>query len=248
MKWIFLSPHLDDAVLSCGGLIHALTASGQIVEIWTVCAGDPPPGPLSPLARALHERWQIPGNAPEVRRAEDITACNLLGAKPIHFNIPECIYRDRPDNNQPLIGSNEELFQPLPDIEKPLAWQVTRMLAQRLDSQCWLVSPLAAGGHVDHHLVRTAAEGLNQALYYYPDFPYNVTGSQNLDNLIQPEWRRVQYRISDADLFAWQSAVADYQTQLSTFWANREEMKSALKDYRNQAGGSLLWSSLSKPE
>jgi len=40
MRWIYISPHFDDAVLSCGGLIWEQTHKGITVEIWTVCAGD----------------------------------------------------------------------------------------------------------------------------------------------------------------------------------------------------------------
>jgi len=39
MRWIYLSPHFDDAVLSCGGLIFDQTCGGTAVEIWTVFAG-----------------------------------------------------------------------------------------------------------------------------------------------------------------------------------------------------------------
>ena len=53
---VYLSPHLDDAVLSCGGMIHRQAQAGERVVVVTVCAGDPPPGPLSDFARSLHER------------------------------------------------------------------------------------------------------------------------------------------------------------------------------------------------
>jgi hypothetical protein len=35
MRWIYLSPHLDDAALSAGGLIYEQTQAGIQVEIWT---------------------------------------------------------------------------------------------------------------------------------------------------------------------------------------------------------------------
>ncbi|MBA4379671.1 MAG: PIG-L family deacetylase, partial [Anaerolinea sp.] len=57
MRWIYISPHLDDAVLSCGGLIWEQSHAGTQVEIWTVCTGDPPEGPLSPFAEVLHAEW-----------------------------------------------------------------------------------------------------------------------------------------------------------------------------------------------
>jgi LmbE family N-acetylglucosaminyl deacetylase len=33
MRWIYLSPHFDDAVLSCGGLIFDQAQAGTPVEI-----------------------------------------------------------------------------------------------------------------------------------------------------------------------------------------------------------------------
>ena len=41
---LFISPHLDDVVLSCGGYIHRLTTSGEKVVIVTVITADVPAG------------------------------------------------------------------------------------------------------------------------------------------------------------------------------------------------------------
>ena len=51
MVRIYLSPHLDDAALSCKGSIKQQTQAGERVEVWTVCAGEPPDGPLSMFSR-----------------------------------------------------------------------------------------------------------------------------------------------------------------------------------------------------
>src|SRR5512139_3118661 len=79
MHWIYLSPHLDDAALSCGGLIWEQVHAGDTVSVWTICAGDPPNGSLSPFAEALHARWQSGIEAAVLRREEDVTSCLLLG-------------------------------------------------------------------------------------------------------------------------------------------------------------------------
>jgi len=241
MTWIFLSPHLDDAVLSCGGLIYDLVISGQQVQIWTICAGDAPPGSLSPLALALHERWQTGPESPKKRRAEDELACHLLGAKPVHFDFPECIYRRHPITGQPVIGTNAELFQPLPGFEMPLMTRVSKLLSQQLYSVDKVVSPLAIGGHIDHHLVRSAAEMLGRPLYYYPDYPYHGGGAENLSGINNPDWTATVHAISKRALAAWQQAVAAYRSQISTFWGSIDEMKSALQAYRKQGGGNTLW-------
>jgi LmbE family N-acetylglucosaminyl deacetylase len=239
LLWIFLSPHLDDAVFSCGGLIYELVSAGNEVEVWTVFAGDPPPGPLSPLAQALHRRWQTGPDAPAVRRGEDQTACELLGAHPVHLDIPECIYRVRSDNGLPLIGSNEELFQPLLEIELPLAARIADLLREQLRKGSRLVSPLAIGGHIDHHLVRTAAEALQRPLFYYGDYPYLATGEENPNDRIDPDWQALNLPITSQALAAWQSAAAAYRTQISTFWSSLEDMNADLQQYHQQGGGRL---------
>lgn len=239
MHWIFLSPHLDDAILSCGGLIYELTAAGEEVQVWTVCAGDPPAGPLSPLANTLHNRWQTGPDAPRVRREEDRRACEILGVQPVHFDVPECIYRTRPDTGLPLIGSNEELFQPLPESEYPLAARIANLLSGRLDQDARLVSPLAIGGHIDHHLVRRAAESLGRPLSYYGDFPYLADYFKDPSHGIDPAWHAVERPISKKGLAAWQKAAAAYRSQISTFWSSLKAMRAALREYHRQGGGRL---------
>ncbi len=242
MPWIFLSPHLDDAVLSCGGLIYELVACGDEVQIWTICAGDAPPGPLSPLAQELHARWQTGPDAPRIRRAEDLKACGMLGAKSVHLDIPECIYRRRQDTGLPLIGSNDELFQPLPEIEAPLVAQIAGLLSRQVEEDARLVSPLAIGGHIDHHLVRRAAEALHRPLLYYADYPYLEGQRENMNRETGTGWEICPRPISRSGLAAWQSSVACYRTQISTFWKNLAEMRAALQRYHAQGGGARLWS------
>ena len=58
MRWIYLSPHFDDAVLSCGGLIWEQTQKGTQVEIWTINAGDPVDEPGSAMIARVHAMWQ----------------------------------------------------------------------------------------------------------------------------------------------------------------------------------------------
>jgi LmbE family N-acetylglucosaminyl deacetylase len=83
MHAVYLSPHLDDAALSCGGQIAQQTAAGLPVLIVTLMAGDPPARPLSPFAQQLHTRWQLHDapTAVAARRAEDTAACRHLAAE-----------------------------------------------------------------------------------------------------------------------------------------------------------------------
>ncbi len=241
MIWIFLSPHLDDAALSCGGMIAELVRQGNTVEVWTICAGDPPPGPLSPLAQSLHQRWETHENPVEVRREEDRQACALLGAGFRHFAIPDCIYRRHPITGEPLIRENDELFQPLPEVEWPLAEELQQQLSAHMPAGARVISPLTLGGHIDHHLVRRAAEGLNLPLLYYADYPYAMRTREDRARWLKQDWKTLDFPISRDSLLKWQAAVAAYQSQLSTFWRSAAEMESAIESYWQAVGGTQLW-------
>src|SRR3954449_7408206 len=89
--WIYLSPHLDDAALSCGGQIFAASQGGERVLIVTITAGNPV-GSVSSYAASLHSRWELV-DATEARRQEDLAACAILGAESLHWAVPDCIYR-----------------------------------------------------------------------------------------------------------------------------------------------------------
>jgi hypothetical protein len=67
---IVFSPHLDDAVLSCGGLIHGAAARGEQVRVITVFAGERVPYPLSAFARHLHRKWDLAAPVPARREEE----------------------------------------------------------------------------------------------------------------------------------------------------------------------------------
>ena len=89
MRYIYLSPHLDDASLSAGGWIYEQTQKNIPVEIWTIMCGYPPNENLSPFAQYLHSQWGM-NSAQEVvsgRRQEDINSAKILGATVQHFDF-----------------------------------------------------------------------------------------------------------------------------------------------------------------
>ncbi|HAL15583.1 MAG TPA: hypothetical protein DCP32_02165 [Anaerolineaceae bacterium] len=241
MQWIFLSPHLDDAALSCGGLIAERTRKGDPVEIWTICAGDPPPGPLPAFAQSLHKRWGTRRAAAATRRLEDQQSCQRLGAVARHFAIPDCIYRRIPLTGNPLISTNEDLFQPFPDSQRSLVDSLRDQLANALPLKAQIVCPLALGNHIDHQLVRRVAEQLDRPLLYYADYPYTVQASNDLAQSIHPDWQTFTQAISPSGLRAWQAAVAAHSSQISTFWDSVSEMEVAIQSYYEAGGGCKLW-------
>ncbi len=242
MHWIYLSPHLDDVALSVGGLLWEQVKAGKSVKILTIFAGDPAPGPFSAFAESLHARWAVdPEVAIAARRAEDVEACKILGVDYQHLSISDCIYRTAEHSRKHLYASEESLFGDVHPAEVTLIENLSHMLEQGIMETSQLVCPLALGNHVDHQLVRTAAERLELDLLYYADYPYLLDA---------PGWEVAQsnavtYPITEKGIVVWQNSVAAYFSQISTFWRNTSEMALAIQAYAQKMGGVKLWK---KPE
>jgi LmbE family N-acetylglucosaminyl deacetylase len=238
MDWIYISPHLDDVVLSVGGLLWEQTQAGQEVSVWTLCAGDPPPGALSPIAESLHIRWQVGREALDIRRKEDQNACSLLGAAFRHFSIPDCIYRRSEKTGEHLYPSEDSLFSPLHPDESILIERISETLRNDLPADANLVCPLALGGHTDHRLTRRIIETLDRHLWYYADYPYVL----KVGPVFTPwKWAATKFNLSKSGMRAWQTSVEAHQSQISTFWSDLDSMRAAIQSYGDEMGGVKLW-------
>ena len=241
MKLIFLSPHLDDAVYSCGGLIHSRLKHGDTVEVWTVCTADPPGTTLSPFAQLLHARWGENHNPIAVRRQEDQTALKSLNCPWRHLGFLDCIYREHPFDHQPLIRKDEDLFPVNPPPESGLIERIAEAFRVHHSSEGILVAPLGVGRHIDHLNTRLAAESFNCPLWYYADFPYAARNPQQLKGTIPVGAREIQHTLDDEDRLAWQEGIASYRSQLSSFWSSIDQMKLAVELYSRQPFALTLW-------
>lgn len=264
MDFIYLSPHFDDAAMSCGGLIWEQTCQGHHVEIWTICAGNMPPGPYSAFADELHARWQTPEDAVAVRREEDAEACQVMGATGNYFSVPDCIYRrtlleDESGPGNPVFAATGPFLYPdqaaifglLHPAEAALAAWITaelrRALAQRDFKEVQLVLPLSVGEHVDHKLTRRVAENLEAARWYYADYPYagKPEAAAQINRLEPKTHRPERYALSADGRLAWGRAIAAYGSQISTFWQDLTQMQMEIDTYHNASGGIRLWQPIS---
>jgi len=234
---VYLSPHLDDAVYSCGGLISRQVGQGDAVLVITVCAGDPP-GPLSTFARELHARWKLDRDPVAHRRQEDIAACAALGAEPIHGTIPDAVYR-LDEEGTPYYPDEAAIFGGLCQQEERLVAGLAAWLDVHIDSDAVLYVPLGLGGHVDHILVRKAGERLRNAIYY-PDYPYAGQGARLPQGTAMPGGRVEAIQLTPLEIRDWVQGALCYTSQVSTFWSSPAAMEAAFRDYHEKAGGLRL--------
>jgi LmbE family N-acetylglucosaminyl deacetylase len=186
---IVLSPHLDDAVLSCGELIIQAAERTETIVATLFTEAGPPPHTLS--ARRYLRQVGAPDAEKHYRqrRSEDRTALESAGvASVMHAGLIDAPYRRRA-----VTGHRRRWARLLPELEH--VYPVYRLhvmsgciapsdsetlrdacrFVQRLADRgpALVLAPLGVGGHVDHVLARSAAERSGVPVIYYSDFPYN---------------------------------------------------------------------------
>ena len=241
LRSIFLAPHPDDAVLSCGGWIYQLAQNGERPIVVTIFGGDrPEDAPLSAYARGLHARWQLGDDAPACRRDEDRAACDRLGCYLIHLPFADAIYRVNQESRN-FYDSEEAIFGEVRDRE--MIDRVAEAVQVRLRqvSNAQLVIPLTAGHHVDHTITRLAAERLNAELIYYEDYPY-AEQPEHMAQVWGPaedaanEWASESIGLSEDALHAKSEAFLQHRSQISTFFRDDEEVRQRMRTYAEFVG------------
>lgn len=176
-KIVYISPHLDDVILSCGSTIAEQCQNGNLVTIATIFS--------SGNAKSNHS----------TRRENDINACKEIGASHRHLG-----YIDAPFRTKKYFSFSTLLYHHGYPTDTPLLNDITKNIIQLIKSdhfdKCYF--PLGVGGHIDHNLAFYAGLkilDLNTcACLFYEDFPYNQI--QNWSN-IRKQQCSIQFDNSD---------------------------------------------------
>jgi len=239
---IVFSPHLDDAALSCGGRIHRRTARGEKVLVVTIFTGDVPEGPLPELAvKVLLSMGLGREDAMQIRQREDEAACEILGAEPVHWPFLECPLRTD-EAGESLYPTFRELFGEPRGEDEPLLDEISDAMRE-LPPADHLVAPLGIGSHVDHHLVRRAAERVfDDRLAYYEDFPY-VRKAFALKRALgtRRKWREESLPLDEQNLRAKIRAVAAYGSQIAPLFGSERRMERRLRRWARRVKGERQW-------
>jgi LmbE family N-acetylglucosaminyl deacetylase len=250
---LILSPHLDDAVLSCPGYMQR-RAPVVIATVFSA-SGDS----LQALYRA--------------RRAEDRRAAGMLGASVAHLG-----FRDAPFRS-PRYGSFCGIVFGQAREYRGTVLAVAAKIAALIEKlrPVQVLAPLAVGNHVDHRAVRDAALGTvdHRRLLFFEDRPYSLVRHQVRGVVSQPsgsldaeyfeaayvrsylgrtrpatvraKWssvrpfpaklqQAIQLRLKAAEVQAAVRAIQAYSTQVGHLFADQDEL---LGQYRSVP--EILW-------
>ncbi|WP_199566302.1 PIG-L deacetylase family protein [Streptomyces corynorhini] len=163
---IAVSPHLDDAVFSAGGVLALLARTGwqvQVITCFTATVAAPCPFALS---TQLDKGLPADVDYMALRRAEDRAAQRHLGALlPTHLPLPEAPHRG--------YDSAPRLFQP-PHREDTAETDLRLLLGPHLAEADIVLAPQGIGDHVDHVLTAraVAAAAGHARIGWWRDLPY----------------------------------------------------------------------------
>lgn len=238
MRHLYLSPHLDDAVLSCGGAIHQHAADGAQVQVLTLFAGEFTGHEISSFALLQHRYWGNPPHPMLLRRTEDSAALALLGAEAQHFDYLDAVYRAGPDGAW-LYAQEESLWNDMHPADLvaqngalALAEHLVALLPPR--DQAIIHAPLAAGCHVDHQIVHAASRYFLAQGYrvtFYEDYPYAEKPGATEAAVAAAGaevWRVEAVPLNPKDLAAKVSALGYYRTQMAVLFGGAEAMPNRI--------------------
>ncbi len=244
---IYLSPHLDDAALSCGGGIAAQRAAGERVLVITLCTAAPAPNmQFSNLALEFHRKWGLrPAEVVAARLREEGRALEILDADSYWAGMLDAIYRYPEAYN-----TRGSLFN-TPAADDPLLPALRQLIGDLRERapDATFYAPLGVGSHVDHLITHAAARAaLGNTLLLYEDLPYAARPGA-LDQRLTALEDRLTSRTVAIDMTFDQKidAIKAYASQIGELFGGVDEMVRVMSDYmqglRPEGGtyGERLW-------
>lgn len=233
----FISPHFDDAVLSCGALIKELGITNKtVVTVFT----KPSPPPYTPTAIEFVKKcgYADPEKLFQERRQEDIQAMRHLSCRYIHLDFVDAAWRKSLHFiTYPLLqpvfkkipyfvhtyrSSHQQFSGHISRQDKRLEEEICRVFTAILprNKRVLLFAPLGIGGHADHIITRCCVEKLDMPTIFWQDAPYNVS-SQNVKRFFsQNKYYKPFLNIPDS-IGDKTAAITFYKSQVPVLFPDR---------------------------
>jgi LmbE family N-acetylglucosaminyl deacetylase len=225
--YIFLSPHLDDAVLSAGGLILEKTEPKLVV---TFFAGEP--------SQNVKKHWDTISGfknssiAMTKRKIENEKALKILGSDFTNLDNLDFQYRKELKSI-----SNENLTQKIKD-------QISDILKSYKYRNIYIYGPSTFGKHIthlDHQILHDAfafiaksTQGKNIHFFLYEDFPYTLRFQRGSDISLKKfienhdglKLSQLEFELSSTSVSTKTEAIKSYDSQNTAFMNLNEDIIS----------------------
>ena len=221
----FISPHLDDAILSSGDLIAYLAPRTPVVVVNVFSKIHHHPATFSAKRFVSLCGYSSPTKLSVDRVIEDDQIFKKIGVRKINLDFIDGMWR-RKNNLSPLMSTLGKIIPELVHLYPtyrfhlnqrqiaPPDYQLIKTIYSSLEKiitpNSLVFCPLSVGNHIDHLIVRQVCEKLPHPLFYWTDYPY-ILDAKNAN-----------------------SPDIDYPNQTFSFQNNLSQKKSLIKGYRTQ--------------
>lgn len=180
---VFVSPHQDDAILSCGELISQFSGKTTIIVVNVFTKAHKKPYTFS-AKQFLKNSFAIDANKLYAERErEDKNVLSAFSVKIVNLGFQDALFRKK--KNSSLLGKYMPEFD---HIYPTYRWHIIKgisgndyaikELQEKLNlfkkKNILVFAPYGIGNHADHLVTRKACEEMFDNLLFYSDFPYNV--------------------------------------------------------------------------
>lgn len=213
---IFVSPHIDDVVFSCGGTLAQACQRGRVLVVSV---------------------FSHSGKTTTVRKKEEEATARLLGYEPMFLDFPDNIRRDW------LGGLSFRMFRKeIPKKEKGwclrLAEKFENITSERSAPRFYF--PLGVGGHVDHLICHQLGASSSNA-FFFEDLPYAFRFGQ-LEKRLGSRFPPLTSTSSEIDeVFGLKmKAIWHYVSQAPRFFRNRQEGERLYRSFHTVPSSGKL--------
>lgn len=210
-KCYFISPHLDDAVFSAGGLISDLSKKGIypiVINIFTQPSKKPYTLSVKKFLKSCG--YTDAFKLYEDRIKEDFLVLKKVKAKVINLGYTDALWRRKKSNSIlkiaekfiPELGYSHPFFRltigkgvyTKGDFE--LENKISNELKRIIKNDGVIFAPVGVGRHLDHLIARNAVTGNFTNTVYWQDYPYSRTSTANPAFVEKYGLKRYHYNIN----------------------------------------------------
>lgn len=219
-----ISPHIDDAVLSIGGLIEILVSRGEKVKIQYVFT-------RTNWVNSMALQWQDYKSldidfVTKLRKEEERYVAKVLGHDYGFFD-----FYDFPIRNSDDISNQENLIQ-----------RITTVLTESIPISDDIIFPFGQK-HPDHKLIGYVAKcflNLGYNVFYYEDLPYVARHQHDYqETFYNMKERGYSPQSFEIDVTLKTNVLKCYKSQMSNEWL--DTMKSYSYNSLNNSFYERIW-------
>lgn len=251
--FIVLSPHLDDAILSCGFFLRKLKQAKKRTLVVTVFT-EPTGPPWTKLARDFTREcgFSDPFVFFQARKEEDRRAMGAVGSEYVHLDYVDAAWRKtKAALSIPMLqffawllpsltfvypGKRGQFSGNISPEDTALVGSIAASIKRTIKgySNCVLFVPMGIGGHADHVLVKKAAALLGLPVYYWEDYPY-LLDRDGVMRVLEKEPFSEAFAVS-GDTKDKQSLIRIYKSQMSSLFPSGDIPLAAERYYAKETG------------